>query len=150
MRSSWICFSVPRATMAQMLPRRPAPALCLVVPPFQVDGQLAAALQALLKDRGQMKPSPPAPGGPGTQGGLERSCGGASQGESGLGLVCIHSIQSQGLGVPRSLQPLDLWLGRFRHDFMLSQSSGEALGSGTVRSFWMIVNEECISPGRFT
>ena len=55
-------------------PRRPAPVLCLVVPPFQVDGQLAASLQALLKDRGQMKPSPPAPGAPGTQGGLERSC----------------------------------------------------------------------------
>ena len=50
-------------------PRRPAPALCLVVPPFQVDGQLAAALQDLLKDRGQ-KPSSPG----GTQGGLERSC----------------------------------------------------------------------------
>jgi hypothetical protein len=34
---------------------------------------------------------------------------GASQGESGLGLVCIHSIQSQGLGVPRSLQPLGIY-----------------------------------------
>eukprot|EP00438_Fugacium_kawagutii_P000669 Skav222321 [mRNA] locus=scaffold1249:248094:249462:+ [translate_table: standard] len=35
-------------------PRRPAPVLCLVAPPFQVDVQLATALQALLQARGQM------------------------------------------------------------------------------------------------
>lgn len=40
-------------------PRRPAPVLCLVAPPFHVDVQLATALQALLQARGQMNATHP-------------------------------------------------------------------------------------------